>query len=46
MKKFKNFDLIELKFKKEHKYIIDDHPNIYGHKFISQEIYRYLTSSI
>ncbi len=44
--KFENFDLIELKFKEEHKFIIDDHPNIYGHKFISQEIYNYLISSI
>ena len=32
------FDFMEIKFEPQHKFIIDDHPNEKGHKFISQKL--------
>tara|TARA_Y100001958_G_C21170987_1_gene502778 strand:- start:131 stop:1120 length:990 start_codon:yes stop_codon:yes gene_type:complete len=40
--KFEDFQFFELKFKNEHKFIIDDHPNKRGHQFISQKVFEYL----
>ena len=37
-----SFDFMEIKFKPEHKFIVDDHPNTKGHKFISQKLKRRL----
>lgn len=39
---FKNFDFFEIRFKEKHKFIIDDHPNTKGHKFIAKKIYEFL----
>ena len=38
----KDFQFFEIKLKDEHKFIIDDHPNKKGHKFISQKIYDFM----
>ncbi len=32
------FDFMEIKFEPQHKFIIDSHPNVKGHKFISQKL--------
>ena len=43
-KKFENFELIEIKFKKNQKFIIDDHPNKLGHLEIANAINKSLNS--
>ena len=44
LKKPQGFDFIEINFKKDHKFIIDDHPNKYGHKEIAKKINEFLFS--
>ena len=38
-KDYKLFDLLEIKFDFEHKFIIDMHPNVTGHKFIAKKLF-------
>lgn len=38
-----SFDFMEIKFKPLHKFIVDDHPNANGHKFISKKLQRRLS---
>ncbi len=44
-KKYKLFDLLEIKFDHEHKFIIDMHPNVSGHKFIAKKLFEHINSS-
>lgn len=44
-KKYENFEFFEIELNDDHKFIIDDHPNKIGHKFISEKIYEYLTKN-
>ena len=41
-RQFNSFKFFEVKLNKNHRFIIDEHPNIYGHKFISEQIYNFL----
>ena len=43
-KKFDNFDFIEIKLKHKQKFIVDDHPNVIGHKYIADTIYNFINS--
>ena len=43
-KKYKNFEFINIKIKKEHLFVIDDHINKNGHAYISKELFNYLSS--
>ena len=45
LNKTQGFDFIEINFKKDHKFIIDDHPNKYGHKEIAKKINEFLFSN-
>ena len=45
-KKYQNFDLIEIKFKKHHKFIIDDHPNKLGHIEIAKILDKFLSTNM
>tara|TARA_B100001057_G_scaffold120354_1_gene118977 strand:- start:1491 stop:2489 length:999 start_codon:yes stop_codon:yes gene_type:complete len=45
-KEYENFEFFEIEINSQHKFIVDDHPNKKGHDFISQEIYKYLMSSV
>ena len=43
-KKYKNFEFINIKIKKEHLFVIDDHINKNGHAYVSKELFNYLSS--
>ena len=43
---FKNFDFIEIKFKNNHKFIIDDHPNKLGHIEIAKILNKFLSTNM
>ena len=43
-KKYKNFKFINIKIKKEHLFVIDDHINKNGHAYVSKELFNYLSS--
>ncbi len=40
---FSDFEFFIIDIKKEHLFIIDDHLNIKGHKFVGKEIFNYLS---
>ena len=42
---YKFFDLLEIKFDLEHKFVIDMHPNATGHKFIANKLFEHINSS-
>ena len=42
-KKYENFEFFIMDIKKEHLFIIDDHLNAKGHKFVGKKIFDYLS---
>jgi len=40
---FSDFEFFIIDIKKEHLFIIDDHLNIKGHKFVGKKIFNYLS---
>ncbi len=44
-KKFEKFEFYLINLKNKHNFIIDDHPNVLGHKFISEQLYNLLKNN-
>ena len=44
-KKFEKFEFHLINLKNKHNFIIDDHPNVLGHKFISVQLYNFLKNN-
>ena len=42
-KEFKNFKFFIIEANKEHFFIVDDHLNTLGHKFVGEKLFHYLT---